>query len=253
MTDKFYITLGESPTAAIIVIGNEILSGRTKDENINYIAKELNALGIRLCEVRVIPDLEKAIINTVNEMKVNFHYIFTTGGIGPTHDDITAESIAKAFGSYLVRNEEAFLKMNEYYQGNMNEGRLKMTKMPEGAEIIANPISIAPGFKIGNVYVFAGIPNVMRAMFDNIKHSLKGGAPILSKELKVYCSESKIAAPLTQLQEMYPVVEIGSYPFVKDNKLGVSIALRSTRQDMIDIVYNEMKEIFKDFENPEKK
>ena len=231
----------ENPTAAIIVIGNEILSGRTKDKNINYIATELNNIGIRLKEVRVIADIESVIIETINQMRVNFDYIFTTGGIGPTHDDITTESISKALGLNLEIHLDTYKKMEDYYKGEMNEGRKKMAKLPEGAEPIENIISIAPGFKIENIYVLAGIPNVAKAMFDNLKYGLKEGQKIFSKELRLLVSESKIAKFLTQTQSEHPEIEIGSYPFVKDNKIGVSIALRSTDKNSLDEAYKKLE------------
>ncbi len=233
MTDK-------SPNAALIVIGNEILSGRTQDKNINYIATSLSSIGVRFLEVRVIPDIEIEIINTVNDLRKKYSYVFTSGGIGPTHDDITTEAIAKAFHKEIIQNKEALRRLSEFYKGVLNEGRLKMTYLPVGAELIDNPVSVAPGFKIENVYVMAGIPNVMQAMFDSIKHTLKGGKIILSEEVRMYGSESKMAIELGNLQKKYPDVEIGSYPFVQDNKFGVSLVLRGIEDKKLDSVKKEL-------------
>jgi molybdenum cofactor synthesis domain-containing protein len=234
-----------APKAALIVIGNEILSGRTQDKNINHIALELGKLGIRFTEVRVIPDIHQTIIDTVNAMRPQFDYIFTTGGIGPTHDDITTECIAAAFGVPIELNPEAHRRLTEYYKdrGGLNEGRLQMAKLPQGAKLIDNPISTAPGFSIGNVYVMAGIPNVMQAMFDNIKGSLKGGAVIVSSEIKAYVAESKIAAPLKELQQRNPDVEIGSYPFVDGVRFGTSLVMRGIDKAHVDSVTKELEVI----------
>lgn len=234
-----------SPNAALIIIGNEILSGRTQDKNINYIAKGLGSIGVRFAEVRVIADDRQKIIDTINELRNAYDYVFTTGGIGPTHDDITSEAVAGAFEVPLVVHPIALQKLTDYYgEGNLNEGRLKMTQVPEGAGLIDNPISVAPGFVMENVYVMAGIPNVMQAMFDSVKHGLKGGDVVLSKEAVVYMSESKIAPQLTQLQEKYQqVVEVGSYPFVKDNKLGVSVVLRSADEAALEQSHSDLKEM----------
>jgi len=221
----------KNPTSSLIIIGNEILSGRTQDTNLNFIAKELGEIGVVFSEVRVIPDVEKTIIDTVNELRKKYDYVFTTGGIGPTHDDITTLSITKAFGLKLVRSAEVVEKLRNYYEGSnreLNEARLKMADFPEGAEFLDNPISTAPGFKIDNVFVMAGIPNVMQAMFGSVKTYLKHGRKILSKEIAAYVGESAIAAQLTSLQEKYPDVEMGSYPFVRGIKFGTSIAMRST-------------------------
>ena len=227
--------------AALIVIGNEILSGRTQDKNINYLAKKLGEIGVRFEEVRIIPDIHQTIIDTVNELRKRFSYVFTTGGIGPTHDDITTECVAKAFSVELARHEESYQKLHDYYKGELNEGRVKMVMLPEGAEAIANPISTAPGYYIDNVYVMAGIPNVMQAMFDSICANLKGGAILKSKELKVYASESKIASVLTTAQDANPDIEIGSYPFVENNKIGVSVVLRGADEDELARLYGELE------------
>jgi len=221
--------LMQAPTACLIIIGNEILSGRTQDKNLAYIASELNKLGIRLMETRIIPDIGQTIITCVNSCRRQFDTVFTTGGIGPTHDDITSEYIAKAFGVPLIRHPEAKAILEKHYPPEqINEARLRMADMPEGATLIYNPVSAAPGYQIGNVYVMAGVPRIMQAMFDSIKHGLKGGAPMLSATVAAYITEGWIAEELGQLQERFPTVEIGSYPFVRGQKLGTSLVARST-------------------------
>ena len=232
-----------SPTASLLIIGNEILSGRTQDKNLNYIAKGLGEIGIRFMEVRVVPDIHQTIIDTVNDLRAKFDYVFTTGGIGPTHDDITTESISKAFEVEPKINEVSFQKLKEYYKGELNEGRKKMAILPDGATPINNPISAAPGFYIENVYVMAGIPNVMQAMFDEVKGTLKHGSVLISKEIKTFTTESKISTPLGKLQDEYDNVEIGSYPFIEGSKIGVSLVLRSDDENAL----NECIEKLKDF------
>lgn len=219
----------QAPTACLIIIGNEILSGRTQDKNLAWLAAELNKLGIRLMETRVIPDIGQTIITCVNSCRRQFDMVFTTGGIGPTHDDITSEFIAKAFNVPLIRHPEADAILRRHYKPeDINEARMKMADTPEGATLIYNPISAAPGYKIENVYVMAGVPRIMQAMFDGIKHTLKGGAPILSASVTAYITEGTIAEDLSRIQSHYPHVEIGSYPFVKDSRLGTSLVARTT-------------------------
>lgn len=231
-------------TACLIVIGNEILSGRTQDKNIAWLAKELNECGVRLMEVRVIPDIEQTIIDTVNALRPQFTYVFTTGGIGPTHDDITSASIARAFGLPLIRHPEAERRLLAYYKPEqINTARMKMAETPEGAELIDNPVSIAPGFKIGNVYVMAGVPGIMQAMFDHIRPELKGGAKMLSRTLSAYVTEGTIAEALTHIQNRYPDVEIGSYPFVRDGKLGTSLVARATDKTKLTAAHSEIKSL----------
>src|SRR5260221_202527 len=187
-------------TACLIIIGNEILSGRTQDANLAFIAKGLNEVGIRLREVRVIPDIAETIIETVNEMRATFDYVFTTGGIGPTHDDITSECVARAFGVPWVLDEEARRRLAAGYANpaDLNEARLRMAHVPEGAVLIDNPVSRAPGFQIGNVFVMAGVPRIMQAMFDGIKRRLIGGAPVLSRTVTSGLPEGVLAAVRAQ-------------------------------------------------------
>jgi len=228
-------------TACVIVIGNEILSGRTQDVNLNWLASQLNAVGVRLREARVIPDVPEIIIKTVNECRAVYDYVFTTGGIGPTHDDITSECISQAFGVPYERHKEAEALLVKHYSPDMlNEARLKMADMPRGATLIPNPVSTAPGYIIGNVYVMAGVPRIMQAMFDGIKHTLKGGKPVLSITISIFLTEGTIAKGLTEIQNRFSDVEIGSYPFVRNNKLGTSLVCRHTDSSLLEQVKGEL-------------
>ena len=221
--------------AGIIIIGNEVLSGRTKDINTSTISIWLNSLGIEVKEVRVIPDDEKIIIDTVKELRKKFNYIFTTGGIGPTHDDITAESISNAFNLEYGFHKEAFSILENYYKpGDFTEGRQKMAKMPTTAKLIINPSSGAPGFYVENVFCLPGVPSILKSMLCGLNNVLVGGDPVLSKTLNLRTVESEIAKSLTDVQNQNKKVEIGSYPFFRAGKLGVSIVLRSTDQKKID-------------------
>ena len=233
--------------AAIVIIGNEVLSGRTKDLNTSTLSVWLNSLGIVVNEVRVIPDIEKIIINTVNELKNKFDYVFTTGGIGPTHDDITAESISKAFNLDYGFHREAFSILEKYYEpGEFNEGRQKMSKMPTTANLILNPTSGAPGFYVENVFCLPGVPSILKAMIGGLNNILVGGDPILSKTINLRTYESEIAQSLTNVQNNNKEVEIGSYPFFRQGKLGVSIVLRSIDQNKIDKSNSEILKFVKE-------
>jgi molybdenum cofactor synthesis domain-containing protein len=215
--------------AAVIIVGNEILSGRTQDSNIKYIADRLATRGISIVEIRVVPDIEARIIEAVNALKGQVDYVFTTGGIGPTHDDITAESIAKAFGVKLVQSAEALAVLEKNYgTKDLNPARLKMTMVPEGASLIPNPVSGAPGFIIGNVHVMAGVPAIMQGMLESILPHLREGAKIQSRTVNCELPESKVAADLDALQKKFPDVDIGSYPHFKPGHSMVSLVLRST-------------------------
>ena len=229
MTNKKEIISG------IIIIGNEILSGRTQDTNTSTISKWLNSLGIKVQEVRVIPDVEKTIVDTVNELRKKYDYIFTTGGIGPTHDDITASSISKAFNLTYGPHKEAMSLLEKYYKpGEFNEGRQKMAWMPTNANLIYNPTSGAPGFNVENVFCLPGVPSILKSMLGGISHQLVGGEPILSQTINLRTVESEIANSLTIVQKYNSDVEIGSYPFFQAGKLGVSIVIRSEDQSKID-------------------
>ena len=229
MTDKKEILAG------IIIIGNEILSGRTKDANTSCLALWLNSIGVKVREVRVIPDNENIIINTVNTLRKKLDYIFTSGGIGPTHDDITAESIAKAFNLDYEIHKEGYRILEQYYKpGEFNEGRQKMIWMPKNANLILNPTSGAPGFSVENVYCLPGVPSILKSMIGGLTNQIVGGDPILSKTISLKTVESEIASSLTKVQNENKDVEIGSYPFFHAGKLGVSIVLRSSKKDRIE-------------------
>ena len=221
--------------AAILIIGNEILSGRTQDTNTTTIAIWLNSIGVKVQEVRVIPDIEETIIETVNYLRKVNDYVFTTGGIGPTHDDITAQSISKAFNLNYEIHEGAFKILEKYYkQGEFNEGRQKMVWMPENANLILNPTSGAPGFSVENVFCLPGVPSILKSMLGGLRNSIVGGEPILSRTISIRTVESEIAKSLTKVQDDNLDVEIGSYPFFQAGKLGVSIVIRSENQLKID-------------------
>ncbi|MBM3556207.1 MAG: competence/damage-inducible protein A [Alphaproteobacteria bacterium] len=230
-------------TACVLIIGNEILSGRTQDVNLAYIAQRLNTLGIRLREARVVADIEHAIVKAVNECRAAYDYVFTTGGIGPTHDDITSECVAKAFGQRYVVNERARAILLRRYANpaDLNAARLRMATMAEGAELIENPISGAPGYRVGNVYVLAGIPKVMQAMFESMAHLLTGGAPILSRGVSAELAEGVIAADLTALQGRFSELDIGSYPWYRQGRFGTAIVMRGTERTRIDACAEELK------------
>jgi molybdenum cofactor synthesis domain-containing protein len=214
-------------TAAVLIIGNEILSGKTQDANLQFMALGFARLGIKLAEARVIRDEPNVIAAVVNELRARHTYLFTTGGIGPTHDDLTAESIARAFGVRLVIDEEARRRIASSGR-ELNQARLKMAMVPEGASLIDNSVSLAPGFRIGNVFVLAGVPSIARAMFAACEPALEGGSPILSESIDVYQREGDFAAALEAIAKRYPAVDIGSYPFSREGRLGASLVVRGT-------------------------
>ena len=221
-------------TACMIIIGNEILSGRTQDKNLSWLSQRLNEVGVRMRHARVIPDVEEIIVATVNECRAQYDYVFTSGGIGPTHDDITSECIAKAFGVPFGRNAEAEARLRVYYKPeDINEARLRMANTPEGAELIDNPVSTAPGFRMENVYVLAGVPRIMQAMIDGIIHTFNGGTAVLSETLSFWLPEGVIAEGVARIQEAFPDVEIGSYPMIKDERLATSLVLRSDDAELL--------------------
>jgi molybdenum cofactor synthesis domain-containing protein len=217
-------------TACLLIIGNEILSGRTKDANLQFLALELNKLGVRLMEVRVIPDVEQTVVATVNEVRAKFDYVFTTGGIGPTHDDITADCIAKAFGVGISEHPEAVARMTRHYgdAALFTPARRRMARVPHGGTLVDNPISVAPGFQMENVFTFAGIPKVAEAMFQSMKHRLVGGEPMRSRTVRTNLPEGIIAEPLGELQKRYEDLDIGSYPAFRNGRPSVSLVLRGT-------------------------
>ena len=233
--------------AAILIIGNEILSGRTQDTNTTTIALWLNSIGVKVQEVRVIPDIENIIIETVNHLRKVNDYVFTTGGIGPTHDDITAQSISKAFSIKYEIHKEAYKILEAYYKpGEFNEGRQKMVWMPENANLILNPTSGAPGFNVENVFCLPGVPSILKSMLGGLKNRIVGGDPILSHTISLRTVESEIASSLMNVQDDNVDVEIGSYPFFQAGKLGVSIVIRSEDQSRIDECNNQILKFVKE-------
>ncbi len=219
-----------NPTACLLVIGNEVLSGRTQDANIKFLATRLGEIGIPLREVRVIPDVPETIIATVNEVRAKFDHVFTTGGIGPTHDDITSECVAAAFGVPWEKHPEAWARLDRHYKpGEFNAPRQRMATMPRGATLIDNAISIAPGFTIGNVHVMAGVPRIMQSMFDSLATRLAGGDPVISRAVHALrVAEGTIADGLTAIQARYPDLDLGSYPYYRDSGNGVAIVAKGT-------------------------
>ena len=233
--------------AGIIIIGNEILSGRTKDLNTSVLSKWLNSIGIKVAEVRTIPDIEEIIINTVNELKQKFDYVFTSGGIGPTHDDITSESVSKAFSLKYEIHKEAYKILEKYYGATeFNEGRRGMSWRPSNSSLILNPASGAPGFYVENVFCLPGVPSILESMLPNLTNKLVGGEPILSKTISLITLESEIAKPLRQVQEKNQDVDIGSYPFFRKGKIGISIVIRSKDQSKIDNCSSQILDFVKE-------
>ena len=227
--------------AAILIIGNEILSGRTQDTNTSTLALWLNSIGVKVQEVKVIPDVEEKIISSVNLLRNLYDYVFTTGGIGPTHDDITAESIAKAFNLEYEIHKEGYKILEKYYKpGEFNEGRQKMIWMPKNAKLILNPTSGAPGFNVENVFCLPGVPSILKSILGGLKNDIVGGEPILSHTISLKTVESEIANSLTKVQNNNKDVEIGSYPFFQAGKLGVSIVIRSENQNKINICTSQI-------------
>jgi molybdenum cofactor synthesis domain-containing protein len=217
-------------TAALVVIGDEILSGRTQDKNIAQVALWLNEQGIRLAEVRVVPDVTQRIVDAVNELRSRHDYLFTTGGIGPTHDDITVDAMAAAFGVPVIVHPDARRILEDYYRdrpGGLTEARLRMARVPEGAELIVNPASGAPGVKMGNVYILAGVPHIAASMLEGLTGKLEGGRPMVSVTVGARAPESDVADLLRETEAEHPGVAIGSYPFFKDGRYGANFVIRS--------------------------
>ena len=241
------MTKNTKVNAAILIIGNEILSGRTQDTNTSTLSTWLNSIGVKVEEVRVIPDIEEKIINTLNVLRKENSYVFTTGGIGPTHDDITAASVSKAFGLKYEIHKEAFKILEAYYkQGDFNDGRQRMVWMPENAELILNPTSGAPGFSVDNVFCLPGVPSILKSMLGGLKNKIVGGEPIISHSISLRTVESEIAENISKIQDLNKDVEIGSYPFFHAGKLGVSIVLRSENQSKIDNCNSQILEFIKE-------
>jgi molybdenum cofactor synthesis domain-containing protein len=232
----------EPVTACVLIIGNEILSGRTQDENLAFLARGLNEVGIRVREARVIADDPAAIAAAVNEARRRFDHVFTTGGIGPTHDDITAQCVADAFGVKLVLHPDAKRLLEAHYPaGHLNEARLRMAMVPEGAVLLPNPISQAPGFQIENVFVLPGVPSIMQGIFGQLQHRLKGGDKLLSRSVSCRLGEGVLAQDLGRLQGRWPDLEIGSYPYFRRGDFGVTLVLRGTDRDRLAAATEELR------------
>ena len=240
-------------TAALVVIGDEILSGRTHDKNIAQIASWLQVQGIRLSEVRVVPDIEARIVEAVNALRVQHDYLFTTGGIGPTHDDITVDAIAAALGVPVVVHPEARAILEDYYttRGGLNDARLRMARVPQGATLIPNRMSAAPGIKIGNIHIMAGVPAITAQMLDALTGTLEGGAPLLTATVGGWIKESEVADLLRQVEKAHDGCQIGSYPFFRDGRTGANFVIRSTDaadlQSCVDALCDGLGELAQDF------
>ena len=236
-----------NPTAAMLVIGDEILSGRTRDANMHHLACELCKAGIDLKEVRVVSDEPQPIIDAVRALSGSYDHVFTSGGIGPTHDDITAENVARAFGRSIDVREDARRVLEAHYKRTgmeLNEARLRMARIPDGAELIENPISAAPGFTLENVYVMAGVPAIFEAMLAHVLPKLSGGAPMLSQSLQIFRGEGDIAGPLADLAARFPDLSIGSYPFQRDGAYGSNVVIRGHDGAQVDSAMSELNALF---------
>ncbi|MCH2094188.1 MAG: molybdopterin-binding protein [Rhodobacteraceae bacterium] len=238
-----------NPTAAMLVIGDEILSGRTRDANMHFLAKELTQAGIDLTEVRIVADEPAAIVSAVNALRETYDTVFTSGGIGPTHDDITADNIAAAFGVHIGVRDDARALLQAHYarQGSeFNAARQRMARIPDGAILIDNPVSIAPGFTLGNVHVMAGVPSVFQAMVASVLPGLTGGAPLQSQSLRIHRGEGDIAGPLADLADRFPDLSIGSYPFQKDGAFGANIVIRGQDGAQVQAAMADLQALFAD-------
>lgn len=238
-----------NPTAAMLVIGDEILSGRTRDGNTHYLAGELTRHGITLAEARIVADVPEAIVAAVNALRDAYDHVFTSGGIGPTHDDITADAIAAAFGVPISHRADAMALLAAHYDRAglpFNEARQRMARIPEGAALIDNPVSTAPGFTLGNVHVMAGVPNIFQAMVASVLPTLTGGAPLLSQSLRVSRGEGEIAGPFGALAAEFPDLSMGSYPFVQNGAYGSNLVIRGTDPARIDAAMTRLAALFAD-------
>lgn len=238
-----------NPTAAMLVIGDEILSGRTRDSNMHYLAKELTKRGIDLCEVRMVPDDRAAIVAAVRELSAAWDNVFTSGGIGPTHDDITAEAVAEAMDAPIGIRDDARALLAAHYerQGSaLNEARLRMARIPDGACLIDNPISAAPGFSLKNVHVLAGVPQVFEAMVASVLPGLTGGAPLLSQSVRIERGEGDIAGPLSELADSFPDLGFGSYPYIQNGVYGANVVVRGTDAGRVDAAVRALADLFGD-------
>jgi molybdenum cofactor synthesis domain-containing protein len=239
--------MSAAPTACVLIIGDEILSGRTQDANLKYFAARFAELGVRLKEARVIPDDADVIVDTLNAMRGRYDYVITTGGIGPTHDDITTLCVARAFGRKVIRHEGVAKRMADYFGDRLNEARLKMAEVPDGHDVslIESEVTIAPGFRIENVFVLAGVPSIAHAMFEALAPQLKGGAPMLSGNVGASVREGDIATGLAAIQDKYPNVAIGSYPSMRGGGFHTSIVARGTDRALINQVLEEVADLMR--------
>ncbi|KZY32356.1 molybdopterin-binding protein [Roseovarius sp. HI0049] len=236
-----------NPTAAMLVIGDEILSGRTRDANMHHLAKVLTERGIDLREVRVVSDDPDAITNAVKTLSKSYDHLFTSGGIGPTHDDITADNVARAFGTPIDVRDDARALLEAHYEKSgqtLNDARLRMARIPDGATLIDNPVSAAPGFTLENVHVMAGVPRIFEAMLESVLPKLTGGAPVLSQTLQIMRPEGDIAGPLADLAGRYPDLSMGSYPFQREGAFGANVVLRGPDPERLDAAMAELRKAF---------
>jgi molybdenum cofactor synthesis domain-containing protein len=231
-------------TAALVVIGDEILSGRTQDRNVAQVAAWLNVQGIRLAEVRIVGDVQEAIVEAVNALRARNDYLFTTGGIGPTHDDITVDAIAAALGIGVVHHPEAMAVLDRYYatRGGLTEARARMARVPEGAGLIVNKVSGAPGIRIGNVFIMAGVPHITAGMLDALTGTLEGGRPVISKSIGGWIAESEVADLLRGVEKAHEGVAIGSYPFFREGRVGANFVMRSPDEALVDACLADLTE-----------
>ena len=235
-------------TAAALIIGNEILSGRTQDQNLAFLGEKLGEIGIRLKEARVVPDDAEDIAAALDALRARYDYVFTTGGIGPTHDDITADSVAHAFGVGIDYHPEVYAMLEAWFESKgleANEARMRMARIPDGASPLDNELTLAPGFQIENVFVLAGVPSIARKMFDGAKKRLSGGAPLCSRAIKVQVGEGTVAEALGTIQAAFPDIDIGSYPWSQDGAHGTSLVMRGTRPERVDEAFAEVFEMAK--------
>ncbi len=241
------MTAPRNLTACVVVIGNEVLSGRTQDANIRFLAQRLGDMGMPVREVRIIPDVTETIVRTINEVRAAFDHVFTTGGIGPTHDDITSECVAAAFGVPWEPHPVVWARMEAHYKpGTFNAARQRMATMPRGAALIDNGQTIAPGFSMGNVHVMAGVPAIMRAMFDMLAPTLPVGTPVISRSVHARdIREGDLAAGLTEIQARYPTLDLGSYPYYRDDVAGVAIVAKGTDVVLADSAIAEVTALFR--------
>ncbi len=233
--------------AAVLIIGNEVLSGRTADSNLPYIADRLTQLGIPVREARVVPDVLDTIADAVNALRHAHTYVFTTGGIGPTHDDVTCDAVARAFDLPVIEHPDARARLEAHYDpADLNEARLRMARTPAGARLIDNPVSAAPGFRVANVHVLAGVPRIAQAMFEGVKDGLAGGAPVVARTVVGFVAEGTVADRLRTVQADFPDAELGSYPFFRNGRLGTSVVVRHTDPERLDAATRVVERLMED-------